>query len=548
MANENHGHLRRQLAPWSATDRWPTCLGSRISIQYIWSTFLICQNGYRQQYVDVLNELLERDSHAQAVLSQRALAVAGGRVELTPVHVVDETSPEAKRAAEICADLQRRVDAIPYRTQALFALVFAALYYGVGGMEILYDVGPTGWNITGLGFVHSRRIAYPDQSNWIPHIWDQGSVQPGAFGLFPTEGYFGLRVSDYPNKFVLHTPQVRADYPTREGVGRVIAWMMAIKLMAMRGAGDFVERYSKPWAIGYFNTIEGNGTNPRVANEIDIQTLDAALAAIGAGSLSNVTLPDCLKVVLDGPGVKGATGTINHEKLISVCNDEISKAVRGGTLTSDAGDKGARSLGEVHAENDVRNARYDAACLADRLKEELVKPLCHLNYPGEEHLTPGVTVHVEELSPEQILDRATKYAAMGGKPDGKWLAAVLGIKRADSKDPEAVPLAPLKPVDLFALAASATDLPSAVAAMAAMVGMQLTPANKTALAEMEQDDVARLLQSLLGAAKADEKAANGEADDGEKAGKPSAAAKKKTKPGKGAKTRAPSATDNPEEA
>lgn len=541
VANENASALQRTLAPWPQIDRWPIILGSNLTIAYLASVYRICQQGYRQQFVDALNELLEKDPHAQAVYAQRALAVAGGRVELIPAHVADPTSKEAKRAVEIRDDLQRRVDAIPLRKQALFSLVFSAIYYGVGGLEINWNVTTSGWHVTGLGFIHSRRISYPDQCRFEPHIWDQGSVSPGSLGFYPTEGFFGLRVEDYPGKFILHTPQFRADYPLREGLGRVTGWFSAIKLMAVRGGGDFVERFSKPWAIAYYSTIEEGQTAPRAATKGDIDVADAALSAIGAGSLSSATLPDSIKVVLDGPGIKGATGTINHEKLIDLCDAQTSKAVRGGTLQTDAGEKGARSLGEVHAEGDVRNARYDAACLADRLKESLVSPLCHLNYPGEESLCPGVTVHVEEISPEQILERATKFAAMGGKPDGRWLAGVLGITMADAKNPEAVPLAPLKPVDLFALAASATDLPSAVAAMAALVGMQLTPANKTALAEMEHDDVARLLQSLLGAAKADEKVADGEPEGAEtepmKTAPPTRT--KTRKPGKGAKTTTP---------
>lgn len=517
IANENAGILRRQLAPWPQVDRWPTALGSRISIQYIWSCFLTCQNGWRQQYVDVLDELLERDSHAQSVLSQRALAVAGGRIELTAAPVADATSDEARQALAIRDDLQRRFDAIPARTQAIYALVFSELYYGAGGLELMWaPPSSTGWNIDALNFIHSRRISYPDQDDWSPHIWDQGAVGPGKWGSYPTQGFFGLRVLDYPGKFLIHTAQFRADYPTRDGLGRVIVWMMAIKLMAMRGAGDFVERFSKPWAWGQYTTEEQTMGKPRAANDLDIQSLTEALAALGAGSLAGAALPDTVKIMLDGPAIKGATGAINHAELIALCDAQTSKAVRGGTLQADAGEKGARSLGEVHAEGDVRNARYDAQCLADRLKAEVVWWLCHLNYPGYEHLCPGVTIHVEQITPDQILDRATKFAAMGGKPDARWLAQILGITRADPTDPDSAPLAPLKPTDLFALAASAQDLPSAVEAMAALVGVSITPGMKSTIAEMDRDDVARLLQQLLGASKQAEKnvAEEGAAEEG----------------------------------
>jgi phage gp29-like protein len=511
VANENAGALRRTIAPWPTVDRWPILLGSHLSLQYLASVYRIAQYGYRQQYVDALDELLERDPHTQQAFAQRTLAVAGGKVELTPATDPNPKSARAKRAAVIAEDLQRRVDAIPSRTQALYALTFAALYYGAGSSEIHYDVGANGWNVTGLGFIHSRRIAWPDQNDWSAHIWDQGAVNPLLIGLYPTESFFGLRIKDAPGKFLLHTPTHRADYPTRDGLGRVCGFYMVGKIMAVRGAMEYVERYGKPWALGEYSTTEGDVKLPRAATTEDIRDLNAALSALGVGSLAGAALPDSVKVSLMGPGVTGGASTLTHPELISLFNDEISKVVRGGTLTSDAGEKGARSLGEVHALGDLRNARYDAQCLADTLKEGLVWWLCHLNYPGEEDLCPGVTIHVEQITPDELLDRAVKLAAVCGAVDGKPLAETLGLDLVDPDDPTAIRLAPLKPTDLFALLPVAgTSLVSAVEGLAAMVGVSLPPAAMAAISEMSRDDAARLIQELLGQAKSIAKGASEE--------------------------------------
>jgi hypothetical protein len=509
VANGNSG-LKRTVAPWPLIDRWPILLGSNLSLQYLASVYRVCQNGYRQQYVDALDELLERDPHTQSVLEQRTLAVAGGRVELTPAPDPNPKSARAKRAKEITEDLQRRIDAIPARTQAFYGLCFSALYYGAGASEVHWALGADGWNVVGLGFIHSRRVAWPDQNDWSAHIWDQGAVMPTMIGLYPTENFFGLRVRDAPGKILLHTPTHRADYPTRDGLGRTIGFWQVIKNMAIRGAAQYVERFGKPWAIGTYSTVEASTDKPRAADDNDIKALEAALAALGVGSLSGASLPDSVKITLLGPGISGTTNGINHEKLIALCDEQISKAIRGGTLQVDAGDKGARSLGEVHAESDVRNARYDACCLADTLRGGnneasggIVWWLCHLNYPGEEDLCPGVTVHVEQISPDQMLDRAVKLAAVCGAIDAKPLAEMLGIKLVDPADPDAVRLAPLKPTDLFALLpATSTSLTTAVEALASMVGVNLSPALKSSLASMDRDGAARLVQELLGRAKA----------------------------------------------
>ncbi|EMY0604116.1 DUF935 domain-containing protein, partial [Escherichia coli] len=67
------------------------------------------------------------------------------------------------------------------------------------------------------------------------------------------------------------------------------------------------------------------------------------------------------------------------ETMISWGERSISKAILGGTLTTEAGDKGARSLGEVH--NEVRREIRDSDLrqLAATLNRDLVYPLYALN-------------------------------------------------------------------------------------------------------------------------------------------------------------------------
>lgn len=519
VANENNGLLTRTLAPYPAIDRFPTIVGSHLSLQYLAATYRVAQNGYRQQVVDALDELLERDGKTYTALSQRTLPIAVGSVILEPAPVADKNSAEGKRAAFIAADLQRRWNAIPGKTQAIYSLVFASLYYGAAAWENHWRVDADGWNVTGFGFVHSRRIAWPDQNDWSAHIWDQGSVMPMSIGLYPTENFFGLRIRDVPGKFALHTPSLRADYPTRDGLGRILGWWMVIKLMAVRGASQFVERFGKPWVLGYFNTgDEETDGEPRAASEEDIAAAMSIMEALGFGSLATGLLPDSIKVTLDGPGIKGSTGSINHKELIALCDEQILTCVRGGTLQQDAGEKGARSLGEVHAEGDVRNARFDGRCLEDTLHQDVIWWLCHLNYPGEENLCPVTRVDFESVSPAELLDRADKLAKIGASPDGADIAKRVGVKLADQSDPKAVRLAPVKPVDFFALtpAAAMENIPEVLEALASAVGMTVSPALKNQLAGLPLADATRLFNEFVGAAKQGQKdaAATGAAEAG----------------------------------
>ena len=502
-AVSNDNDPSKPLAPWPTIDRWPVILGSSLTLQYIAAVARNALQGYRMQWVDVLDELLDRTPHALSVLSQRILEAAGGRLDLTIPAGLEKGSAEEARAEEIREMVQTRIDAIPRFGRARIELLWG-LYHGVSGQEILWDLRADGWWPAALRFIHSRRLAYPDQGCLTPYIWDQGMVQPWSYGTdaAPTQGVYGLRIADYPNKFIFHAPQIRADYPTRGGLGRVISWYMALMLMAMRGAGDFVERFARPWAFARYSTKTiDNGSNPRVATGGpggDIEIAELVIKALGAGSLNAGIIPDSIEIDLKGPGVTGAANVINHEGLIALCCEMISKAVRGGTMMSDAGEKGARSLGEVQAEGDRRNAAADAGELAETLHADLVLPIVRLNAPGEEHLAPRLTIHTEKQNPDAVLKRALEFAACGGRPDAAHLAAAIGIRQVDPDDPEARALVPLKPTDYFALlGADAGDLPQAIEALAAVTGVSLTPTQKSALAALPPHVASQFVTDLL---------------------------------------------------
>ncbi len=506
VVNDNGGDLTHPLAPWPQVDRYPTILGSNLTLRYIASTWRIALQGYRQQFVDVLDELLDRDPGTYATLANRVLAAATGRVVLTPAKA-EEGTPEAERAKDICKLVQARLDAIPQFDVARAQLLWG-VYNGISGQEINWDrrapgANDLGWWVKDLSFIHSRRIAYPNWSEFEPYIWDQGMVSSWAYNpdgtMYPTQGAYGLRVADCPGKFILYDATLRGDYPTRGGLGRMIGWYMAMKLMAVRAAGDYVERFAKPWAIGYYSTVtQENGGHPRPADDNDIKAGKAALDALGIGSLNSATLPDNIKITLDGPGIKNASGGVDPEKMVKLCNSEITKAVSGGTLSSDGGEVGARSLGEVHERNALRTSIFDAQTLSETLQRDLVAWIVRLNCPGEEHLAPTLAIHVEKVDAAALLKRAAEFAAIGGRPDAKWVSEQIGIPQVDPNDEHAQALVPVKQTDFFSLfGTAATTVSEALEGLASLVGVSLTPSAKSALSAMPPEMAAQFVKQLL---------------------------------------------------
>lgn len=415
------------LAPWPSIDKYPTIIGSNLTLAYLSSVYRNAQTGYRQQYVDVLDELLERDPHAFAVVSQRIIGVASGRMTMIPADCDDS---EKDRAKEIAEDCEKTLRGIEQFDQALSGLLWG-VFYGVSAAEINWNFSNDKWSPVSLSWIHSRRLAYPDPNSWAVKIWDLGMLMGWGTsqGIKSSETMtgFGISPSDFPGKFIVHAPQLRGNYPTRDGIGREIAYWMALKLMSARNLSAFVERFGKPWPIGYYNSTTEGKDHPRAATNEDKEVLQATLQNLGAGNLNAAALPDSVHVDLGGPLASRLPPELPQTQLIRVCNGEISKAVLGQSDTTEAGGNGSRSAAEVRKSGTIEIYRFDAACLCGTLKRDLVSVLVQMNYPGEEHLTPTPHIDVEPPPDRKEESEIIKNMVTAGAPiDADRAAQITG--------------------------------------------------------------------------------------------------------------------------
>ena len=116
-----------------------------------------------------------------------------------------------------------------------------------------------------------------------------------------------------------------------------------------------------------------------------------------------------------------------HAELIKLCNGEMSKCILGGTLTSDPGDKGARSLGEVHLRAMYQLLASDAQGLADTIRRDLFAPLVRLNL-GDNAPVPTIMFAVEP--PEDAKSRAERlsmYMDRGLTVPASWVRDQEGV-------------------------------------------------------------------------------------------------------------------------
>lgn len=461
------------LAPWPQVDRYPIVLGPNAGFQYVSAAKRQAKFGYRLQWVDLLEELIEKDPSAYGNLSNRILSTAGGRIEVKSASKNDEladavrslATPDGKRhpradevelADEIARHVQAQVNAIPELPQALVNLLWG-IYYGPMLQEIIWDRRPEGWRVKRLHFIAARRVSFPDQANYHPHLWDQGLVTTAGPGWqnYLSSGLFGIDILDYPNKFISYHPHVVSGYPQKDGLGMLLAWYLVLKAMAVRGGGEYIERFVKPWALAtYASSYDDQGKKSRNATPEDIEAASAAMQALGLSGLSFATLPDSIDVKLFGPGTNkgGGEGKLAQTVFADWIDDQVARAILTTSAMQQLKATGARNALEVLARGAKRVYWFDSVVLAAALTRDLGDAIVRLNYPGKEHLAPTLLIHTDdEPSPEVMLDRYAKAAQAGFPIDADKAASHAGLADvlADPENADARILYPVKALDVL---------------------------------------------------------------------------------------------------
>lgn len=450
-------HAPDMMAPWPNVDRYPITMGSNLTFGYIGACQRQAQFGYRLQWVDLLRELIRRDPSAYGNLTARILATSGGRVQVVSAAArfsgtdSDEAQNERVKlirqaaglaptlpsmsddervlADQIAAHVQQQVDALQRRPQTLAQQLWA-VYYGVASNELLWDRTPAEWRLRELHYLAPRRVAYPDQNNWHAHLWDQGLVVTSGpeWRDYLSSGLFGFDMTEYPNKFLVHVPEVLSGYPTEDGIGFVLAWWIAAKMMGARSYMQFVERYAKPGVIAKYNT-KNSDKIPRNSPDEDIAIGQQVVQAMGYGGAPGAVIPDSIELELFGPAaMKGSSGTADPRTFVEWCDDQIAKAIRTTSALQSLQKNGARSALETLAKGANRVAFYDAMGLSATWTRDVGAAIVRLNYPTLERLAPTIVIHVDdEPGPEVMLDRIERAVAVGMPIDADKAAQATGM-------------------------------------------------------------------------------------------------------------------------
>lgn len=355
-----------------------------------------------EAYMTLAEEMEERDLHYAAQLRTRKLAVSAIVPTVEAYSDEEQDILMAERVREVMED-----DMIP----ELFFDLLDGLGKGVSVVQILWNTRTMPWKPADYKWVDPRYLRQ-DQDTLEEILLISESAPQGA----PLEPY----------KFILHTPRSKSGSVWRNGLARLVSVMYMLKSYTARDWWAFAEVFGIPVRVGKY------GAN---ASPDDIQTLVNAVSRIASDA--GAVIPASMELELI-ESATGKGGDILFEKMARWCDEQISKAVLGQTMTADDGS--SRAQATVHNEVRLDIAKWDARQLESSINEYLVKPFIILNWGVQEHY-PKVRIKVSEPEDlKMLVDSIIPLIDRGMKVPASAMRDKFGIVEPDGEEDLLIPI------------------------------------------------------------------------------------------------------------
>ncbi len=347
----------REIAVAQVTDKYSEYPSNGLTPVKLAEILREADNGDVLRQMELFEEMEEKDPHLFSQLQTRKNAVTGLDFEIIPFG----DDPRDKEIADFVGEQLGGIEGFEdVETDLLDAI---GKGFAVGEIMWGYDEGR----------IVVREIKARHQKRF---FWDS---LDDSFKVHTPEAPEGVTLP--PNKFIVHRYKARSGHTSRAGILRVVAWMYLFKNYDLKDWVSFAEVYGLPLRLGKYQPG---------ASEADKAALMQALIQIGADAAG--IIPD--GTTIDFINTEKTSSSDLYERLARYCDEQMSKAILGQTLTSDSGG-GSYAQSKTH--NDVRHDLTVADCkaLASTLRRDLIRPLCIFNF-GEDKRIPHIRFDCEE--------------------------------------------------------------------------------------------------------------------------------------------------------
>ena len=320
---------------------------------------------------------IRRDPHAYAVLQKRKLEVVSREWKVFAVS-------DRRIDKRIAQETETWLKAIDF--DRLTKGMLGAIVKGFSVAEILWENRSGVWTPTVIKVKKQRRFRFDVDGN-LRMLTRSNSLE-------------GVTLPD--RKFIVHRHSIDDDDddPYGVGLGSVLFWPAWFKRQVLANWLQATRKHAAPTTLAQYQ-----GSYDKIKQDL----LAEALAMMQASD--SLVVPDNVKIeLLESRGQGGQS-----EELARYLDEMMSEAVLGETLTTNSGERGARSLGDIHNEIRIAIAKADADLFCQTMKNTAIRWYVDINYPGE--AVPEVWrdfSEAEDLGDK--VDRDHKIYQMGYKP------------------------------------------------------------------------------------------------------------------------------------
>ena len=363
---------------------------------------MAAEQGDMIAQAELFMDMREKDAHIDAELHKREMAVKKLDWSLEPPR--DATATE-KKNTKLLEDLIRdELDIGGIRMDAL-----DAIGHGYSCIEL-------GWGRTLAG------RWYPNQVEHRSPTWFTCPPENrNTLHLRAASSSYGVPLQ--PFGWIAHQHKSRAGYISRTGLYRSLAWPYLYKNYSVRDLAEFLEIYGLPIRIGKYPTTAG-----------DKEKRDLLRTVLSLGHNAAGIIPDSMQLEL--ATMTGGGSADGFKTMMDWCEAAESKAILGGTLTSQTGANGNRALGDVHNEVRLDIRDDDATQLDQTLGAHLVYPMAMLNGLFADNRSPSFVSDTQEPDDLALFaDALPKLASAGARIPVSYVNRKLKIPEPEGDEP-----------------------------------------------------------------------------------------------------------------
>jgi phage gp29-like protein len=314
--------------------------------------------GDHRYYLQLAEEMEERDPHYFATLSMRKRAVARLKAIVTP-------ASESARDAEIADTVRALVEAAPFR-EMLRDLVDA---YGKGfsAVELVWGEHEGRWQ---------PAYAWRD-----PKYFTFDYISRSELRLARLDAIDGDRLA--AGKWIVYTPKLKSGIPIRAGYARIVAWAWMFKTYTVKDWMAFLDVFGMPIRVGKYHPSASSDDRRKLLQAVSAIAVDAAAIIPETMAIDFIET----KPHADKP----------FQSMGEYMDRQISKAILGQTMTTDEG--GSLAQAKIHNNIRIDILEDDGDQLGNVINRCLVDPFVTVNF-GAHEKRPNVSFPVAE--PEDV--------------------------------------------------------------------------------------------------------------------------------------------------